>query len=362
VLVPGNFQEGAMVSSNVEAFVKEGFRIGEHVVLNRRITVKYGTKDNERKDISDGTKVAVKAFVGTEYIVCEFEVPNSKGKMITVDWKVNKSNLKLARIANEEKNEALSSQTSASKRYPFLANDCSDNLDLVESWQHKLWSNDDDMDSHRVKNIIAFTLDALVQKCPTYTDKDFLLVRRQSQLEIWTLRDFKPKSIVFCPESAEMKPKHWTANRSAIVKKKDGTVDVGKTMVIDGRVRASPDGKTGFALYWIVTRANAKDKDAIQSVNMESTYIEAECKVTVKLKNDTTFNINDTEMPCFPVLVNPKKIAKHTRLVACEDADLSKMNALVDKEKMNEAKEHAAKIEKRKSDNNDEKSAKKGKK
>jgi hypothetical protein len=159
-----------------------------------------------------------------------------------------------------------------------------------------------------------------------------------------------------------MKPKHWTANRSAIVKKKDGTVDVGKTMVIDGRVRASPDGKTGFALYWIVTRANAKDKDAIQSVNMESTYIEAECKVTVKLKNDTTFNINDTEMPCFPVLVNPKKIAKHTRLVACEDADLSKMNALVDKEKMNEAKEHAAKIEKRKSDNNDEKSAKKGKK
>ncbi len=57
MLVPGNFQEGAMVSSNVEAFVKEGFRIGEHVVLNRRITVKYGTKDNERKTFQMAPKL-----------------------------------------------------------------------------------------------------------------------------------------------------------------------------------------------------------------------------------------------------------------------------------------------------------------
>ncbi len=276
---------------------------------------------------------------------------------------VNKHFLKLARIADDEHKVAQNVQKSVGTRYPFLSNEA-DNVDVIESWEEQLWSNDDDINNHREKNLIAFTLDALVQKSPTYTDKDFLLVRRQSQLEIWTLRDFKAMSIILCPESSEMKPKHWTAGRSAVVKKSDGNVTAGKTMVIDGRVRASPEGKSGFALYWIVTRVSGKSKDDLKLVNMESTYIEAECKLKVKVMEGHTWTIDDTDMPRFPVLINPKKIPKHTRLVALEDSDLTKMNDLMEKDKVKEEKaKEKAKDEKRKSTDSakDEKPGKKAK-
>ena len=151
------------------------------------------------------------------------------------------------------------------------------------------------------------------------------------------------------------------------MKKSDGSVAVGKTIVIDGRVRASPEGKSGFALYWIVTRVSGKSKDDRKLVNMESTYIEAECKLKVKVMEGHTWKIDHTDMPRFPVLINPQKIPKHTRLVALEDSDLTKMNDLMEKDKVKEekAKEKAkaAKDEKRKSTDSakDEKPGKKAK-
>ena len=79
-----------------EKLVKQGFRVGEWVRLKKRITIKHGATDDDRKDMSAGTVVAIKGFVGP-HIVADFTfTPYSKKKDITVEWKLNPENLEIA--------------------------------------------------------------------------------------------------------------------------------------------------------------------------------------------------------------------------------------------------------------------------
>ena len=113
----------------------------------------------------------------------------------------------------------------------------------------------------------------------------------------------------------------------------------GRPMVIDGRVRAAPDGKSGFALFWLVARVAEKDTAGMKNVNMELKYIEASLKMKIKLDDRAIVDIDkdEQEMPSFTLLVNPKKVNKHTRLMTKEDMDLKKLAERIEKEKLKEA-------------------------
>ncbi len=322
-----------MSISNVEEFVKRGFRIREHVVLTKRITVKYGAGEDDRKDVAVGTKVPIKGFVGTEHVVCEFDIATgSKNKAKTVEWKVNADKL----VLESNYVPPVSAEKKAKDKFEFLKNETGDDMSVVEKWEDNLIEKDENIANYRLRNLISFTMDSVVKKLPKYTSTDFLVVKRQSQHEVWTLRDFKAGAIMLAPESTEIKPRLWTAGRSAMVK--NTTVGVGgRPMVIDGRVRAAPEGKSGFALFWLVTRAY--EKDDLKNVNLELKYIESDLKMNMTVDGHVMTIDNDAaSMPSFPILINPKKVNKHTRLIAKEDLDMKKLAERLEKEKLKEEK------------------------
>ena len=345
--MPGNFDEGKVSVSNVESFVKAGFRIGEKVVVIRRFTVKYGKNDNERRDINVGTETFVKAFIGTEFMVCEFEVETSKTKSTKVEWKVNIDKLQIASAYEAE--QALEGETTAKAAYHFLKDDAT-NVDVVEGWEGNLLRNDSKAEVAIAKNAIQFALDCIASQLPEYTSKELALVKRKNEVELWTLKDFKAGEIMFAPESTEMKSLFWTKGRSALVKNTCTKVNLGRSLVLDGRVRGSPDGKSGFALFWVVTRTPESDPEAKKKNNLELTYVDIKLRMEMKHDGpgkDKVIEKDPDHMPSFPILTNPKKILKNTLLSVAEDADLEKLAKKYEDDKV---KEEAAKDKKRKAE------------
>ena len=142
---------------------------------------------------------------------------------------------------------------------------------------------------------------------------------------------------MLAPESHEIKPRHGTAGRSAIVKNSAHGTDR-RPMVIDGRVRAAPSSKSSFALFWLVQRCSDKKDPAI---NLELTYTHAHLKLNLKFdidgkKSSFAMENDAADMPSIPILVNPAKIKKHSRLVVKEDLELKKLADELEKERFKE--------------------------
>ena len=332
VLVPGNFKEHKMVTSTDETFINAGFRIGDYVCLKKRITVKHGFGACDRKDVPAGSKLAIKGFVGTE-IVCEIEIPcGAKGKLKTIDWKVAKNNVILASAVEAD----AEPKAKCARKYAFL--ETLDNehvgggdLEIFEEWEGSQLQKDEASDVNRAKNMVSFALDTIIASLPKYSQADLAVVKRDGEIEVWTMRDFKPGALKFAPETCEIKPRHWTAGRSAIAK----NISVGaerRPLVLDGRVRAAPMGKSSFALFWVVQRAPSKDK----GINMSLVYSTMTIKTKLAIDDvEISGDAGEEDNPSIPVLVNLKGVKKHTRLIAPEDADMKKLLEKETKEKSN---------------------------
>eukprot|EP00973_Karenia_brevis_P096126 12430735-Karenia_brevis.AAC.1 len=316
-----------MEVSNVEAFVAEGYRVGGVIYLKKRITIKCGKSDKDRKDMLVGQKAHIKGFIDNDYIVCLFDVG---GKNTTVEWKVNKA---ICGLENPDDAKESDKKASGSKKYEFLGD--MSKVDVCDDWPQTQMVREDGRESTLVRNSVAFVLDQLVEQLPQYDATDFLIVKRGNEWEVWTLKDFKPGTIKFAPESTEIKPRYWTANRACLVENTyvapaDG--GLARPMVLDGRVRASPDSKSAFALFWLVQRQPAKDDQS--PVNMELTYVTASLSVDLNIRgksNKVTYD--ESTCPSIPVMTNPSKIKKHTRLVIKEDVKLAKLAEKLEAEK-----------------------------
>ena len=102
-------------------------------------------------------------------------------------------------------------------------------------------------------------------------------------------------------------------------------------MVIDGRIRAAPDSKYSFGLFWLATREKT---DKAENINMEIQYVKANMTLELEMLDKTIAKIErDSEQPSIPVLVNKEKVKKHTRLVAGIDTALKRLHDKLEKEK-----------------------------
>ena len=124
VLVAGNFKDHKMTKSNVETLVADGFRIGDYVVLTKRITLKYGKNQSQRRDCGEGTKASIKGFVPPDGLVLQFEIVTPQNKTVMVDWNVAKTNVRPP-SADADVEEASSAKKSKAlvKKLPFLENE-----------------------------------------------------------------------------------------------------------------------------------------------------------------------------------------------------------------------------------------------
>ena len=108
-----------MEISNIERWVEKGYLIGGHIYTKKRITIKYRKADKHRRDVAPGTKASIKGFIDDQFLVCEFQATDHKGKDITVEWKVREDNCTLD-SPDEEMPAGKSSGLSVQKVYPWL--------------------------------------------------------------------------------------------------------------------------------------------------------------------------------------------------------------------------------------------------
>ena len=181
------------------------------------------------------------------------------------------------------------------------------------------------------KHAVGFVMESLTQSISKWDEGDLMIVRRTKaetiSYELWTLQEIKAKKLILVPDSTQMLSRHYTAQRSVIIK---NTVDytsteAGRRLMMDGRVRANPtsESKHSFCLYWMVQITDDKNL-----VNMERTYVNTTCEVNMSIGDQNvimrkSWGAND--MPSVPVLINPRPIPAHVQILAGVDANMQKL-------------------------------------
>ena len=347
-LVAANFDGHKFTDTITNRYIKLGFVIGGKASLTKRITVDYDPKKKgvHRKDVAEGTELLIKGFSDKGVVVaCSADFG---GKTKTVDWSVKAELLTpvgkktAAAVAAKSVSDK---QQSVFKKFKFLATDDEKkkSLDIctVDGWENALMTRDNRISSEYGKANVMFAIQHLKKIYPDPKKDDILIVKRGDKHEAWSMKDFSAGQLVLVPESVEIKARFFTQDRSAICKNTKDPQSL-RPLVIDGRVRANPNpsaqpGSSGattsqqgqgqgasqsFSLFWLVERV-ADPKEA----NMSLRYSAMSMKIDVwgGLKR-VEKALSEGDCPSVPLLINDKKIAKHTRILAVEDLGIKKMH------------------------------------
>ena len=337
VLCPGNFDGGVFHKNPIEALIALGFTIGTKCVLTRRSTFDFTLESGkkERGDVTVGTETFVKGYVDKDdgVVTCEFTHMFGKRQGVC-DAAVKIGNLKLAAHAAMAKAVAEPGQKGKGKasRDPVLGLVVPEASGVVpaviKGWPARLMGTRESKGFDDMAAFITFLGARVAECCPLLDEDDLSIVRNGSSYEVWTARDFKPGTLKLCPETTEVKERHFTHGRSALVHLKGG--QGGKHCFLDSRVRSNPESeKHCFSMFYLVTRPVKADgcnmvlRGAKFSLDMGISFIDA---ATTREE----FTWDDGEAPCYPYMVNPKKIAKRTKLVCQADAALAAIEAKLD--------------------------------
>ena len=334
MLAPYNFKESKFVKTAAANHAEQGCIIGAKMILTKRITVDFNKKQNMRQDIREGTEVSIKGFEGDDKIVANFEAVFNK-RTYHADVAIKISNLKFP-------NSTASTDTTTQwhAKYPFLNGAADQNLVLMEDWDTRQTCHDADHKSDYVKAKIKFITESIASGVPTYGPGDLMIVKRNSDFEVWTLKVFKPGELVFLPESGEVKSRFYTVNRSVVVRNTtDPSYKKGdRPYCIDGRVRGnpSPDSKSRFSLFWVVQRVPT----GTTHINMVLKRVTCSIQASISFDGeDIPCNWPAESLPIVPVMTNAEKINKHTRLMIEEDGEVRELDQSQRKESLRQADE-----------------------
>ena len=341
-LVAANFDNHKFTDTVSSKYIKLGFVVGGKASLTKRITVDYDAKNKGkfRKDVAEGTELVVKGFSDKGVVVaCSADF---SGKPKTVDWSVKVDILTPVgknTVAAQAAKTAADQKDSVLKQYKFLAtaDEKKKNLDIciVNDWEKALMSEDSRVSAEYGKANVLFAINQLASQYPPPNKKDILIVKRGDKHEVWSMRDFNPGQLVLVPESVEIKPRFYTLDRSTICKNTTDPVTK-RPLVIDGRVRANPNhppapqgattsqqGATqSFSLFWLVERTPDP-----REANMTQVHTRMNVKIDIwGGPKRVEKALAEDDFPSVPLLMNARKITKHTRIVAVEDKEVKKLH------------------------------------
>ena len=154
------------------------------------------------------------------------------------------------------------------------------------------------------------------------TEKELLIVRREKEVEVWTLVPFAKNKLILVPYATEIKDKYWTYGKSIGVHIQ-GLAP--KNLALDGRLFNKPPSKEesdkAFRMFWALQRTTEK-KSANLTLQMVDVTIQVSVELPSKRKYSDAFGDGAVKVP---ILVNEEKIAANTRLVAMDDVALIKL-------------------------------------
>ena len=140
------------------------------------------------------------------------------------------------------------------------------------------------------------------------------------------------------PHTLEFKDRMWTSNRSVLTQHGADLNPTGKHIVLDGRLKATPNPLRSFALFWAIER-NEDDEQCNLFITYTKVQIHVETSLGAADTRQTIYKENypDSQLPQVPILQNPRQIKKGSKLVATIDRDLSEVERKV-KDQLNEEK------------------------
>ena len=335
VLEPVNFKDYAFVPSLNAELIAAGLIVGAKVKLVRRITVEFKAGAGGRKDISIGEEAYVKGMAEGNLVITIRKDVNGHEMEADVATKASSVTLVDAKLGGTV-GGAAASKLKAPKGFEYLDLAGAKTFDVLKCWQKLQACEDPDAQKGRIVNKVQFGLGLLLEQQDEYSEKDFTIATIDSKVTVWAHRDFAAHDLVLLPDTNEIKDRFWTLGRSSLIKGSDAIMPQGKHLALDGRCRSVPSALRPFALFFAIERTSEKAK-----VNLVTHYGSLSGKLSIQLPNSEKVDrvLKAKEFGEVPVLTNPKKIKKGTRLW-CEDAALKRVAEKMSEEK---AKTEAAK-------------------
>ena len=228
------------------------------------------------------------------------------------------------------------SQKKLLKEFAFLHPDPSnpdETLRIVKGWESNLSRNSEKTQVANIKTACSLAVE-MVQSClGVPSEKDFLIVRRGKEFEVWSARAFEPGELRLSPESGgQMKDSLWTYSRCALLSGSEKLHPEKKFVVIDGRLQGQPEGPSPFSLFFLVGHSEKKEECNLEHKIVTMSASLQMSGLPLPGGNEVAFD----KFPGIPVMTNPRKIEKGMKLVVQDDINLDKaqkaMNAMVAKE------------------------------
>ena len=334
-----------------------GLKTGDLVKVTRRFSVKVPLKDQPdfRRDITEGTEGEIKGFADEEHIhlllAIDMTLPNKKEPREVI-VKALPKNLALkqdqedneARPAAKKKGKAGASgakedasgkpEPLVPKGFQFLNEGIEDEEKtkvIVEKQWPKLLDHDSTLQrSSYLKARTLVGLQTLAESLPEFGTSDLMVCHRtrakgQPLSEVWTLRDFAARELLFAPITTELKEGLWTKTHSvmlAVPQQGAGKHPDGKNIGLDGRGRSLMSSEETIDeqehsgnLFWVIRRSSEKPESNM-SLEQASWSLDVSIKLpggAKKRKAEASWPSDD--LPSLPLMVNLKPIKKHTELV-----------------------------------------------
>ena len=349
-----------------EPAAKGGFKIGHKVELTRRITAAFAPKASEaeeyRKDIQVGDAffvVDTKMVKKDLWPVLEIVTADDEGDERIAKVHVNPNHVKLhAETGNTDDPAKKGSGGDASasskakgkpiKGLEFLGNidpDSDEKISLVTKWKTRQAHKDEDNRISRVKDVVEFSLGAILAELDEYTEDDLIIVSRtvenNTTYDVYAARKFAAKTLILAPDTLEVKDRYYTLGRCSYVRGGNGLHPQRKDIVLDGRLRSKISDLRPFSLFFLVRRATSDDKPNLV-VDYAPVDISTNITLPSKRKISSVYQEADNGGGvAVPIMFNPKDIPKHARLVVGAELALNKLEETEAKAKQAAAKKAA---------------------
>jgi hypothetical protein len=221
----------------------------------------------------------------------------------------------------------------------------------------------DDTALQYAKDLVAVNVrvaeSIITEAVGSYDTKDFSIVERfdgtlvgNPKVEVWTMRAFDAHEIFFVPDTHAVLDRMYTQGRSSLIRGGERLHPQKKQLVLDGKLRSRPGLESRpFAMFFIVDRTE-DPKLANLDMGVASPSIEFKMSLPghanlrrLLTSGSAAASGSGDANKGVPYMFNPKKIEKHTRLVALHEVELSKIASKEAEEKKAQAKKAAKELE-----------------
>ena len=213
----------------------DGLYVGARVETIKRISATFNP-GAVYTDIAEGTLGVVVGGDHTNVIVTFKKVVN--GAELTVDRNTKPEKIKIAspkaasssssgggftavaKAAAPEAKCAAAKKSAVPKQFAFITFDDDDEhkVEPCPKWDKQQARYSDDLKVKMLHGLLGFAHYNVVYNTPELNEKDLAVVKVDDTVEVWTLREFKPNTLVLSPETPEYRDRSWSQGRSALIR------------------------------------------------------------------------------------------------------------------------------------------------